>query len=101
MLERGVRGQDRVVRLNNRVGNLRRRVDGELELGLLAVVGRESLEEKGSETGTGSTSEGVEDKEALETGAVVGEVSDSVEDGVDEVLADGVVSSGVCSRIDD
>jgi hypothetical protein len=92
-----VGGEDGVVGLDNRVGDLGGRVDGELKLGLLAVVGREPLEEKRTETGTGSSSERVEDEESLETGAVVGEVSHSVQDGVDEVLSDSVVSSGVCA----
>jgi hypothetical protein len=98
VLEGGVGGEDGVVRLDDRVGHLGSRVDGELELGLLAVVGREPLEEERTETGTGSSSERVEDEEALKTGTVVGQVSHSVEDGVDEVLSDGVVSSGVCAR---
>lgn len=98
MLQGGVSGQHRVVGLDNRVGHLGSRVDRELELGLLAVVLGESLEKERSETGSGSSTERVEDKESLETGTVVGQVSDSVENGVDEVLADGVVSSGVCAE---
>lgn len=39
-------------------------VDGELELALLAVVSRESLEEESTEPGAGTTAEGVEDEEA-------------------------------------
>lgn len=37
----------------------------------------------------------MEDEEALETRAVVGEVADAVEDRVNEVLANGVVTTGV------
>jgi hypothetical protein len=95
VLERGVGGEDRVVGLDDRVRDLRGRVDRELELRLLAVVGREALEEERTEAGAGSAAERVEDKEALETRAVVGEVADTVEDGVDEVLADRVVATGV------
>lgn len=88
-------GKNGVVGLDNRVGNLRSRVNRELELGFLAVVGREPLKEECTETGTSSSSERVEDEESLETRAVIGEVSHSVEDGVNEVLADGVVTSSV------
>lgn len=95
MLERGVSGEHRVVRLNNRVGDLGGRVDRELELGLLAVIGREALEEESSETGSSSSTERVEDEETLETRTVVGEVADTVENGVDELLSDGVVTTGV------
>jgi len=38
----------------------------------------------------------VEDEEPLESRAVVGEVSDSIKDNIDELLSDSVVSSGVC-----
>jgi hypothetical protein len=95
VLERGVSGEHRVVRLNNRVGDLGGRVDRELELGLLAVIGREALEEESSETGSSSSTERVEDEETLETRTVVGEVADTVENGVDELLSDGVVTTGV------
>jgi len=37
----------------------------------------------------------VEDEEALEAGAVVGELADAVEAEVDDFLADGVVAAGV------
>jgi hypothetical protein len=74
VLEGGVGGEDRVVGLDNGGGDLGRRVDTELELALLAVVDREALHEEGTETGTGTTTEGVEDEEALETRAVVGDV---------------------------
>ena len=37
----------------------------------------------------------MEDEETLETSALVGELSDSVEDKVDDLLTDGVVTSGV------
>ena len=40
MLKRGVGGEDAIIRLDDRVGHLRCGVDGELELGLLAVVTR-------------------------------------------------------------
>jgi hypothetical protein len=98
VLEGGVGGEDRVVGLDNGGGDLGRRVDTELELALLAVVDREALHEEGTETGTGTTTEGVEDEEALETRAVVGDVAHLVEDLVNEFLADGVVATGVVVR---
>ena len=36
----------------------------------------------------------VEEHEALETGAIVGQLADAVEDEVDDLLADGVMSAG-------
>ena len=70
-------------------------VDGELQLGLLAVVHGQTLHQQGGEAGAGAATEGVEDEEALQTGALVSQLADSVEDEVDDLLADGVVATGV------
>jgi len=93
VLEEGVGGENGVVRLNNSGGNLGRRIDGETKLGLLTIVDGESLEEEGSETGTGSTTDGVEDEETLETSALIGKLSDSVEAEIDDFLTNGVVTT--------
>ena len=95
VLEEGVGAQDGVVRFDDRVRNLRGGVDCEAEFGFFAVVDGESFEKEGAETGSSSSSDGVEDEEALETSAVVSELSDSVEGEVDDFLADGAVASGV------
>ena len=97
MLESGVSRENGVVRLNNGVGHGRRGVDGKLELGLLAVVGGKTLQDESTETGTSSTTERVEDEEALKTIAVIREAADFVHHGVDHLLAHSVVSTGVCS----
>jgi hypothetical protein len=95
VLQEGVSGEDGVVRLNDSGGDLGRRVDGESELGFLAVVDGQSLEEEGTETRTCSTTNGVVDQETLETSAVISELSDSVEAEVDDFLTNGVVTTGV------
>jgi hypothetical protein len=95
VLEESVGAEDGVVGLNDGGGDLRRREDGETELGLLAVVDGETLEEEGTETGTGTTTSGVEDEETLETSAVIGELADTVEGEVNNLLTDGVVTTGV------
>jgi hypothetical protein len=71
VLDGAVGGQHGVVRLNHCGRNTRRRVDGELKLRLLSIVGGETLEQQGTETGTGTTTEGMEDQETLERRAVV------------------------------
>jgi hypothetical protein len=71
VLNGAVSRQDSVVRLNNGSRGSGSRVDGELKLGLLAVLSRETLKEESTETGTSTTTEGVEDQEALERLAVV------------------------------
>ena len=55
VLKSGVGGEDRVVGLDNRGGDLRSRVDTELELALLAVVDRQTLHEESAKTGTSTT----------------------------------------------
>ena len=75
--------------------HLRGWVDGELQLGLLAVVHRQTLHKQGGEARAGATAVGVEDEEALQTGALVSQLTESVEDKVNDLLADGVVAAGV------
>jgi len=71
VLDGAVGGQDGVVGLNDGRRHTGGRVDRELELGLLAIVGRQTLEQERTETRTGTTTERVEDQEALEGVAVV------------------------------
>lgn len=71
VLDGAVSRQNGVVGLNNGGRGARCRIDGELELGLLAELGRETLEEESTETGTGTTTERVEDQETLKGVAVV------------------------------
>jgi len=94
VLKEGVSGEDGVVRLNDGGGDLGRGVDGESELGFLTVIDGESLEEERSETGSGTSTDGVEDEETLETSALIGELADSVEAEIDDLTSDGVMSSG-------
>ena len=94
VLKEGVGGEHGVVWLNNGGGDLWGWVDGETELGFLTVINGKSLEEKGSESGTGSSTDGVEDEETLETCALIGKLSDSVEAEIDDFFTNGVVTSG-------
>ena len=94
VLKKRVGGEDGVVWLNNGSGDLWGWIDGETELGFLTVVDGKSLEEERSESGTGSSTDGVEDEETLETSALIGELSDSVEAEINDFLTDGVMSSG-------
>lgn len=95
VLEGGVGGEDGVVGLDDGGGSLGSRVDTELQLALLAIVDGETLHEESTETRTGTTTEGVEDEEALETNAVIGDAANLVEDAVDELLSDGVVTTSI------
>jgi len=94
MLEKGVSGQNGVVWLDNGGGDLWGWVDGETKLGFLTVIDGKSFEKKGSESGTGSSTDGVEDEESLETCALIGELSDSVKAEINDFLTNGVMSSG-------
>ena len=87
-------GEDGVVWLNNGGGDLWGWVDGETELGFLTVIDGESFEKEGSESGTGSSTDGVEDEETLESGTLIGKLSDSIEAEIDDFFTNGVMSSG-------
>jgi hypothetical protein len=54
-----------VAGLDDRGGDLPCAVDGELELGLPAVVDGQPLQKERAEAGAGATTEGVEDHQAL------------------------------------
>ncbi|PVD29742.1 hypothetical protein C0Q70_08998 [Pomacea canaliculata] len=71
------------------------RVDGELQLGLLAVVDGQALHQERGEAGAGAAAKGVEDEEALQPCALVRQLADAVQHQVDDLLADGVVAAGV------
>jgi hypothetical protein len=94
VLEERVGREDGVVRFNNSGGDLRRRIDGETKLGFLTIIDGKSLEEEGTETGSGTTTDGVEHEETLETSALISKLSDSIEAEIDDLLTNGVVTSG-------
>ena len=94
MLKKRVSGEDGVVWLNNGSGDLWGWIDGETKLGLLTIIDGKSLEEERSKTGSGTTTDGVENEETLETSALISELSDSVEAEINDFLTNGVVTSG-------
>jgi hypothetical protein len=93
VLQERVGGQDGVVWLNDSGGDLRRWVDGETELGLFTVIDGKTLEEERTETRSSTSTNRVEDEEALETGAVVSQLANSVEAEIDDFFTDGVVTA--------
>jgi len=95
VLQEGVGGEDVVVWLDDGSGDLRSRSHGERELGLAAIVDRETFKEERAEARSGASTSSVEDHESLETRAVVGELADAVENEVNHFLADGVVATSV------
>ena len=95
VLEGGVSGKDGVVGLDNSGGDLRSRVDGELQFGLLPVIYGETLHEQGGEARASAATEAVKEKESLETCALVSQLPDAIQDLINEFFADGVVTTGV------
>merc|ERR1719336_551949 len=91
----GVGGQDRVVGLDHGGGHLGSGVDGELEFRFLSIINRKTLHEKRGESRSSSTTEGVEEKESLKSSTLISQLTDTVQDKVDNLLANGVVTSGV------
>ena len=67
-------------------------VHGEAQLGLLAVVHRQALQQQGAQAGAGTTTHSVEHQEALQASAVVGQLADAVQGQVNNLLAN-------CSRL--
>ena len=98
VFQKRVSREHRVVGLNNTGGDLRRGEHAEIEFALLAVIDRQSLQKQSTEAGTGTTAYRVEDEEALKAIAVLGKLSDFVQDGIDVLLADCVVTTSVVVR---
>ncbi|OBU83126.1 hypothetical protein A8C58_14865 [Enterococcus faecium] len=78
MLKGGVGGQDGIVWLDNGSRDLWSWVDGEFQLRFLSVVNTETFHEEGGESRSGTTTEGVEDEESLETGTLISQFTNSV-----------------------
>lgn len=112
VLNGAVGGQNGIVRFNDGGRHPWRRVDGELQLRLLAILGGETLEQKRSKTRASSTAKGVEDQETLQGGTVVwpnsvetirrtalgeptGNATNSVNDIIDELFSNCVVTTGI------
>jgi len=87
VLQHRVRAQHGVVGLHHDGGDLGGGVHGELDLGLLAVVDGQTVQQQGAEAGAGAAAEGVEDHEALQTRAVVRQLARAVQHQVDDLLA--------------
>mmetsp|Transcript_17239 Transcript_17239/g.29036 ORF Transcript_17239/g.29036 Transcript_17239/m.29036 type:complete len:244 (+) Transcript_17239:669-1400(+) len=94
VLQERVGREHRVVGLHHSGGDLRRGVNSEAELGLFAIVDRKALQQKRAQARSSTTTNGVEYKESLETGAVVGQLANTVEAQVNNLFPDGVVAAG-------
>ena len=98
MLKGGVCGKDGIVWLNDRGSCLRCWVNTEFQLDLLAKVDGQTLHEECTETRSSSTTEGVEDEETLETRAIIGDTANFVQDLINQLLADSVVTTSIVVR---
>ena len=95
VLQCSVSGEDRVVWFNHSSGYLWGRVDGELKLRFLSIVDGKTLHKKGSEARASASTKGVEDQESLETSALIGKLTDPIEDKINDLLSDGVVTTSI------
>ena len=99
MLQGGVGGEDGAVGLHYSSGNMGLTrgwvLNGKLQLGLLAIIDRETLHQQGDEPRTSSTTKAGENQEALKTCALVSQFPNSAQDEVNGLLANGVVSTGI------
>ncbi|RRT83471.1 hypothetical protein B296_00017572 [Ensete ventricosum] len=84
-------------------GDLRRRVHGEPQLRLIAVVHGETLEEKSAKARDCASTNSIENEESLKASAVVRELPDAIKAEVDNFLAncrniDAIMGILVCLR---
>ena len=91
----GVGGEDGVVGLNYSSANLGGWVNGDLQLGLLAIIDRETSHKQEGEPRISSPTRAVENQEALEACAPVSQLLHWVQDTVNDLSTNGVVTRGV------
>merc|ERR1711907_307362 len=94
VLDELMHGKGGVVWLNNGIRHLGGWHDGEGGHDSVGVLLSDLGDEEGSHSGSGTTSEGVGDLEALKAVATLSLLSDDIEDGVDELSSLGVVPLG-------
>ncbi len=99
VLQSRMSSQNRVVGLNDRVGQRWRGVYAELQLRLLAIVRGQAFQNQGTKSRTSSTAKGMEDKEALEARAVVRKATHSVHHDIDHLFANGIMSTSILSIV--
>jgi len=87
-------GEGGVVWLNDGIGNLGGRHDGESGHDSIGVFLSDLGDEESTHTGSGTTTEGVGDLETLKAIATLSFLSDNIEDGVNELSTFGVVTLG-------
>ena len=91
VLQKSVSGKHRVVGLDHGGRDLGTGRDGKGKLGLASIVDRKTLQKKSPKTRTSASTSRVKDEEPLESGAVVGHLADTVQDGVNNLLSYGLV----------
>merc|ERR1719150_531884 len=98
VIQQPMGGEHGVVGLHDTGGDLGGGVDLESNLGLLAVVNGNALEDERAKSGSGTTSDGVVDDESLDVLGVVNELAQAVVHLVEDLLSDGVVSTSEVVR---
>jgi hypothetical protein len=95
VLKKGMGRKYVVVWLDDGSSDLWGRGDSEGKLRLSTIVNGKSLKKKRTKSRSTSTTGGMEDKETLKTGTVIGQLSDSVKDKINNFLTNGVVTTGI------
>jgi hypothetical protein len=93
VLKQGVHAEHSVVRLHHCSGHLRATPHCETDLGLLAIINRETLEEQASKTGASAATASVVDNKALQTSAVVSKLTQTIQDQVNNILSYRLVAT--------
>lgn len=95
MFQSSVGGKNRVVRFDDGGCDLGSWVDGEFQFALFSIINGEPFHEQRSETRSSATTEGVEHQESLKTSAAVSQLPDAIQNQIDDLFPDGVVSTSI------
>ena len=88
-------GEDGVIGLNYSCGNLGGWVNREFQVGYFALIDKEMFHLQGGKPRTSFPTKAVESQETLKTYALVSQFPNSVQHKINDLLANGEVTSGI------
>ena len=88
-------GQNSIVGFDDSGSNLGSRIDGEFKFGFFAIINGETFHKKGGESRSSATTEGVEKEESLQSRTLVSQLTNTVQDKINNFFSNSVVSTSI------
>mmetsp|Transcript_18966 Transcript_18966/g.24414 ORF Transcript_18966/g.24414 Transcript_18966/m.24414 type:complete len:296 (+) Transcript_18966:410-1297(+) len=95
VLQKRMCGQDTVVRFHHGRTDFRTGANGKTKLGFASVIHAQTFQKETTKTRSSTTPRGMKDQKALQSGALIGQLTDTIHDLVNQLLTDSVVTTSV------